>query len=275
LLAFSESKIGMMQGRLSPQYLGRIQSFPVNNWEQELHDCKNLGIELVEWTIDEIFYDQNPIVSKTGTNHINEILAELDLRVPSITCDYFMEKPFWGQDGNKTYGKLKTIIEGMINIGAQLLVIPLVDNASINNTHGYQAEIFQKLLQDYEKETIFVVFETDLNPRKCKEFISEFDPKHFGINYDIGNSASLGYDVDEEFREYGDRILNVHVKDREFNGNTVPLGDGAANFQAVVRNLRALNYQGNYILQTARAGDNAHIEAIQKYRSFWMEQLTI
>ena len=275
MLAFSESKIGMMQGRLSPQYLGRIQSFPVNSWEQELHDCKNLGIELVEWTIDEIFYDQNPIVSKTGTNHINDILAELDLRVPSITCDYFMEKPFWGQDGYKTYGKLKTIIEGMINIGAQLLVIPLVDNASINNTHEYQAEFFQKLLQDYEKETIFVVFETDLNPRKFKEFISEFDPKHFGINYDIGNSASLGYDVDEEFREYGDRILNVHVKDRELNGNTVPLGDGAANFQAVVRNLRALNYQGNYILQTARAGDNAHIEAIQKYRSFWMEQLTI
>ena len=274
-MAFPENKIGMMQGRLSPQYLGKIQCFPVNNWEQELRDCKNLGIELVEWTIDEIFYDQNPIVSKAGTNYINEILAELDLRVPSVTCDYFMENPFWGKDGNKTYGKLKTIIEGMIDIESRLLVIPLVDNSSLKNTHEYQAEIFHKLLHDYEKETVFIVFETDLNPRKSKEFISEFDPMQFGINYDIGNSASLGYDVDEEFREYGERILNVHVKDREFKGNTVPLGAGAANFQAVVGNLRALNYQGNYILQTARAGDNAHVEAIKKYKSFWMQQLTI
>lgn len=264
-----------MQGRLSPQYLGKIQSFPVNNWEQELRDCKNLGIELIEWTIDEIFYGQNPFVSKTGVSQIKEILAELDLRVPSITCDYFMENPFWGKEGNKTYDKLKTIIEGMIEIETRLLVIPLVDNSSLKNTDDYQAEIFQKLIHDYEQETICIVFETDLDPITSKEFISEFDPKQFGINYDIGNSASLGYDVDEEFRAYGERILNVHVKDREFKGNTVPLGAGAANFQAVVRNLRNLDYKGNYILQTARAGENAHIEAIQKYRSFWIEQLTL
>ena len=204
--AYPEDNIGIMQGRLSPQYLDKIQSFPVNNWEQELRDCKKLQIKLLEWTIDEIFYDQNPIVSKTGVRHINEILAELDLKVPSVTCDYFMENPFWGEEGDKTYSKLKTIIEGMLEINSRLLVIPLVDNSSLSKTDEYQAETFQKLICGYEQENISIVFETDLDPRRNREFISDFNPDKFGINYDIGNSASLGYNVDEEFREYGERI---------------------------------------------------------------------
>ena len=264
-----------MQGRLSPQYLGRVQSFPVDNWVKELRDCKNLGIKLVEWTIDEISFDQNPIISKSGVNYINEVMEELGIGIPSVTCDYFMENPFWSEKGNETYGKLKKIIEGMIEIHSKLLVIPLVDNSSLKKTDNYQAEIFQRLLYDYNDEEICIVFETDLDPTENKDFISDFDPQYFGINYDIGNSASLGYDVDEEFGAYGVRVLNVHVKDRKFKGDTVPLGTGAANFRSVVQNLRNSNYQGNYILQTARARDNNHIETIRKYKSFWAEQMTI
>jgi hexulose-6-phosphate isomerase len=263
-----------MQGRLSPQHQNRIQTFPANSWEQELRDCKKLEIELVEWTIDEIFFEQNPILSKVGVNKINEVLSELELKVPSLTCDYFMENPFWGKEGDKTYGRLKMIIEGMIEIKSRILVIPLVDNASLKNTNNNQVKMFQKLIHDYEQEDIVIVFETDLDPRTSKEFISEFDPIQFGINYDIGNSASLGYDVNDEFKAYGERIINVHVKDREFKGSTVPLGEGAADFEAVVRNLKTVGYQGNYILQTARAKDGAHDEAIKKYRRFWIEQLS-
>ena len=131
------------------------------------------------------------------------------------------------------------------------------------------------MIQDYEQEDVYIAFETDLDPRLNREFISEFDPKQFGINYDIGNSASLGYEVNDEFRAYGERIINVHVKDREFNGNTVPLGEGAVKFDEVVKNLRNVNYQGNYILQTARAKDNNHAGAIRQYKCFWIDQMSL
>ena len=34
------------------------------------------------------------------------------------------------------------------------------------------------------------------------------------VNYDSGNSASLGYSVTEEFAAYGNRIGSIHIKDR-------------------------------------------------------------
>ena len=73
-----------------------------------------------------------------------------------------------------------------------------------------------------------IVFESDYTPIKLKNFIDQLSPESFGINYDIGNSASMGFDPIEEIETYGQRILNVHIKDRLFNGATVPLGSGDA-----------------------------------------------
>ena len=69
-----------------------------------------------------------------------------------------------------------------------------------------------------------------MRPKQVKHFISKLDSKYFGINYDIGNSASLGFDPKEEFTSYGKRISNVHIKDRVLNGGPVTLGKGNADF---------------------------------------------
>jgi hexulose-6-phosphate isomerase len=88
----------------------------------------------------------------------------------------------------------------------------------------------------------------------------------FGVNYDIGNSASLGFNPKEEIQAYGPRILNVHVKDRRMGGTTVPLGTGNADFPTVFRALRRAGYRGDFILQTARAEDGDHAGALRRYR---------
>jgi hexulose-6-phosphate isomerase len=49
-------------------------------------------------------------------------------------------------------------------------------------------------------------------------------------------------------------------------GTTVPLGAGDAKFDAVLSSLSRLNYQGNFILQTARAVHNEHSEVLSVYR---------
>ncbi len=73
------------------------------------------------------------------------------------------------------------------------------------------------------------------------------------MNYDSGNSSSLGYEVGEEFAAYGHRIGSVHIKDRRLGGGTVPLGTGNADLPAVFRGLAALGYHGDYVLQIARS----------------------
>jgi len=100
------------------------------------------------------------------------------------------------------------------------------------------------------------------------EFISDFDPQFFGINYDMGNSASLAFIPKEEFAAYGDRITNVHVKDRIRFGTTVPLGTGDTDFKSVFLGLKNLSYEGNYILQAARDQNGNHAEAVEMYANF-------
>jgi hexulose-6-phosphate isomerase len=105
--------------------------------------------------------------------------------------------------------------------------------------------------------------------------MERFDPSVFGVNYDIGNSAALGFDPQEELLCYGERILNVHVKDRLLGGATVPLGTGNADFEKVFASLGALGYRGNYIMQTARANEGLHAAALAKYRNMiarWIDR---
>ena len=76
----------------------------------------------------------------------------------------------------------------------------------------------------------------------------------------------MGFEPMEEFSAYGDRIMNVHVKDRELNGYTVPLGNGNANFPLVFKLLEEFSYKGNYILQTARSETGDHLGYIREFK---------
>ena len=121
-----------------------------------------------------------------------------------------------------------------------------------------QANLFRQL-------GLRIIFESDLAPASLKEFITQLPGDTFGINYDIGNSAALGYNPQEEFATYGNRIVNVHIKDRTLGGTTVPLGTGNANFPNIFNLLSNVGYNGNLILQTARSINNDHAGALRQY----------
>ena len=67
----------------------------------------------------------------------------------------------------------------------------------------------------------------------------------------------------------------MHIKDRLLGGTTVPLGSGSADFEAVFSSLANIGYNGNYILQTARAHAGDHANVICNYRDMaanWISQ---
>jgi len=277
LKGHSWQKIGMMQGRLSPIRNGRIQSFPHENWRSEIAEATQLNIQKIEWTIDSEEFPSNPLVSSSGRNEINLTIDEWRMIVPSVTCDYFMENPPWRNSEDTVKANLKSIINGMHQIDSEILVIPLVDNSSIKDSSytSYVIDYFKELEQHLVDSNVRVAFETDLPPDEFCSFIENFNPTRFGINYDIGNSASLGFNPLEEFDAYRKRIINVHVKDRILKGTTVPLGEGNADFELVFDLLADSDYKGNYILQTARALDGNHAASIVKYSNQvigWLEE---
>ncbi len=102
-------------------------------------------------------------------------------------------------------------------------------------------------------------------------FIAKFPADSFGVNFDIGNSASLGWDPDIEIPAIGPRIINVHVKDRVRGGTTVALGQGNADFPRVFGLLSQQGYDGFFILQTARATDDDHAGVLSRYRQLVLD----
>ena len=274
------AKVGVMQGRLSPIINNRIQQFPWHSWPNEFVLASKIDIKLIEWTIDTFEFRKNPLISSNQWHEINLIMEKTNISIPSVTCDYFMENPPWKTDLKLVKEGISSILHGMRNIRSTILVIPLVDNSSLPDSISVKMieNLFTDLIPEIIQNKLQIAFECDLNPEKLSEFISKFDRNYFGINYDIGNSASLGFNPTEEFRAYGSRIINVHVKDRKLNGTSVPLGEGDADFLGIFRLLHKENYQGNLILQTARSKDGKDSEVLVKYKKLvenWWEEAKI
>ena len=267
-------KIGFMQGRLSPMLDGKIQAFPWLNWRNEIEAAGHIDINLMEWTIDQADLYENPLMTLDGRKEISSLCQEHGLSIPSLTGDCFMQSPFWKTSDIDLCNKLKAdfiaVIHACSDIGLKIVVVPLVDNGRLN-TQEHEDNLVNFLLQQdslLKDLDVKIVFESDFAPYDLKRFISRFESNSFGINYDIGNSAALGFDPTEEFSAYGDRILNAHVKDRILNGTTVPLGSGSADFSKVFSLFKSINYNSNYILQTARATDGEHANLICEYKKF-------
>ena len=266
--------IGFMQGRLSPMIGGTIQAFPWDCWQHEIVAAKSIDISIMEWTLDQDRLYENPIMTASGQREIISLCNNHNFSIPSLTGDCFMQAPFWKVDNAAHCERLKAdfraIINSCSNIGVEFVVVPLVDGGSLDNLRQENILVdFLSLQQNRLNELgVRIIFESDFEPVELNRFISRLDSDVFGINYDIGNSASLGLNPLDEFKFIGDRILNVHVKDRLFKGTTVPLGDGDADFNAVYSLLKSHNYDANYILQTARASDDRHLEVLQQYKKF-------
>jgi hexulose-6-phosphate isomerase len=273
----TKSSIGFIQGRLSPITNNRIQQFPWDTWQNEFSIASKNDINLIEWTIDTFKFYLNPLINLNQWEEINTIARKNNILIPSVTCDYFMENPPWKSDINLIKKGIIAIFQGMKNISAKILVVPLVDNSSLLDSSNADTvkNLFINLIPEMIQNNIQIAFECDLNPEELLHFISEFDKNYFGVNYDIGNSASLGFDPNKEFEAYGSRITNVHVKDRKINGPTIPLGEGDADFLRIFGLLHEVNYQGNLILQTARSKEGKDAEVLVKYKKlvegWWRE----
>jgi len=271
-------KIGFMQGRLSPQVNSRIQAFPWEYWRIEFAVAQKANFHLMEWTLDQESLYENPLLTIEGQEEIKKLCETYKINIPSLTGDCFMQDPLWKSKGKKHKAleiDFIEIIKGCVATGINLIVIPLVDNGKLENMkqENNLVAFLESQANFISMHNVRIAFESDYEAFELSRFIDRLDPALFGINYDIGNSAALGFNAQIEFSAYGSRIINVHVKDRVLGGSTVALGKGDANFDMIFNELTKINYQGNFILQTARAINNNHSEVLIKYRDLTLEWL--
>ncbi len=263
-------RIGFMQGRLSPLIDGKIQAFPWPYWRGEFALAAQAGLYCMEWTLDADRIAENPLMTADGRAEIARLSQAHGVRIPSLTADFCMQAPFWKVAGAEQAGRIATLERVLLacaGAGIGMMVVPLVDHGALAN--AAERVVLETTLLKFQPllraHGLAIAFESDFPPAELVAFIGNFPEQLFGINYDIGNSASLGWDPAEEISRLAPRILNVHVKDRPRGGTTVPLGEGAADLPKVFALLRAAGYCGNFILQTARAAEGAHFETLRRY----------
>ena len=264
LLPLSATKIGVMQGRLLPKYQGRYQAHPIGYWEDEFEIAASLGVDLIEFILDYNDFEENPLMSASGCEKIIEIANQSGVKVKTICADYFMDAPLHSTDLNVATLSAAVLRELIINsrtIGVTDIVLPLVDQSSVRDSESQDQFIraIEPFLPYLDENNMNLNLETDLDPTAFKNLLNQINSDRVTVNYDTGNSAGLGYDPEQEFAAYGDRITDIHIKDRVKNGFSVCLGQGSADFTQIFKCVQNYGYSGPFIMQAFRDDDGLEI----------------
>jgi sugar phosphate isomerase/epimerase len=266
-----------MQGRLLPKYKGRYQAHPVGYWKDEFQIASQFGLDCIEFIIDYEGAEANPMLSDGGQEEIIEVVDRTGVAVKTVCADFFMEAPLHSAK-KETVSYALEVLSQLIRTGFQIglsdIVIPCVDNSSIKD--GSQMERFiarlSSALPEAEAANINLALETDLGPQEFAKLLDRFSSRRVTVNYDTGNSASLGFDPVEEMDCYGGRISDIHIKDRLLGGGSVELGTGDVQFGKFFDALARCNYEGPFILQAYR--DDEGLEIFKKQLSWFLPSLS-
>jgi hexulose-6-phosphate isomerase len=265
--------LGIMQGRMVPPTDNRIQCFPCERWADEFELAAQAGLDCIEWIYDLYGADVNPLATDSGLEKLRELSLQHKVKVLSICADYFMDKPLVRASQVELEDRLRTfhwLLERGRLIGINRMVIPFVDASRIDTQEEFDevVSLLKRILEETRKTGIEIHLETSLNPTRFAELLSRLPDPRLKVNYDSGNSSSLGYAPREEFAAYGERVGSVHIKDRLLGASTVPLGTGDADFAALAEGLRKVAYKGDFILQVARGTSGDEVAWARQNRTF-------
>ena len=237
--------IGPMLGRLTPlKDPATGQEFPAQ-WKDELLSLDTIGANCVEWVI--VSGESNPIFSEDLSQY------------PIISVNLH-----WFTIENLSMKKVDNICKHMLKQCIFNLTIPLMDATSIIFKKPRE-KIIKKIVKLAKKHPrINFSLETELSAFHLLPIVN-LAPNLY-VTYDTGNTTSYGYsDHRGEIMMYGNKINNVHLKDRCFDGPSVKPFLGDANFKEIFETLRGINYRGPYILETYRGNKGDEINTMTQY----------
>jgi L-ribulose-5-phosphate 3-epimerase len=270
------TNIGIIQGRLVTPVENRIQCFPRERWADEFELASQAGLDCIEWIYDLYGADANPLATDAGVKKLLELQRIHKVKILSLCADYFMDRPLVRAAPAELEDRLKTLfwlMEQGHGIGINRVVVPFVDASRIDTPDELEGviKVLQEVLLAAERIGIEIHLETSLDPAGFAILLARLPHPLLKVNYDSGNSASLGYAPRDEFAAYGARVGSVHIKDRRLGASTVPLCTGDTDFIALAECLRKVDYKGDFILQVARGVSGDEVAWARQNRKFVLE----
>ena len=249
-------KLGVLQGRLQPPEDGHIQEFPTK-WFAEFKLLKDLDLHCLEWIITKPSFATNPILS------INYNFATFP--ISSICVDHIIDPQI--QETKFLKENLESVCEMAISNNVPCITIPLLEESSMESPERRKqfGDAIESLAAEYP--SLSFSFEAELGIPELTEIVSRRD--NFYVTYDTGNITSYGLNHAEYVEKLAPKINNVHIKDRTFAAQTVEPLTGDTDFKTIFKSLKNIDYQGPYILQTARGEDGLEKQTIKKHKKIF------
>ena len=245
-------RIGIMQGRLSNKQGKPLQSFPWNSWKKEFLRAHSIGFKQIEWLVDGVNDDDNPIASVNGRKEISLLSIKYDVSINSLCAHALIDGKLLsnGKNQKDALEKFSKILFWASEARIEYVILPVMDAMSIQT--GESKERLRKVLHEVvDSYTPKVLLESDLSAIQLKEFLDEVDLENIGVLYDLGNATAMGFDIESELKLLYPLIEEVHIKDRYINnGISDRLGMANTSFDKAIKILKKSFWNGSLVLET-------------------------
>jgi len=249
--------IGILQGRLTRPWNGKLQCFPREGWEAEFDLARKCGLEAIELFVETGHNPDNPVWSEGGRKRLRELSRASGVATPTLCADCFMATPFHSEPERAV-----PILQTLIGFGFRRIVLPFYEKAELRSSQD--VDRLCQALNGVDRKGVELELETSL---PAVELIPLIDRLGAGVCYDLGNTTAFGHNLPGDIRLLGSRIGHVHVKDkRRADGQNVLLGTGDTDFRSAFAALREIGYAGDYTMETFRGDDP--VETARKHAAF-------
>ena len=248
------NRFGIIQGRLiKPPTNDLLQYFPPN-WIDEINIAKIFKFGFIEFFKDRDFNQICPFYTKEGFKIVFDVLNLKDFKSYSFCDDFFIKKNILEYKFLKKYFKDMSLNLSIIK--TKIYVLPLYEKSNLNkknfNKFSKKIDLISSILN---KKKIVLALETDLEVKFIDSLFKKIRNKNIYLVYDTGNRVKNGTDQFKEILNLKAKIIHIHIKDKNHQGNNVVIGRGIVNFKNVFFALKKINYRKNFTFETNRGSD--------------------
>ena len=219
-----------------------------------------LGLQT--WTCRNMTFDQVvDFAVKHGITHIQFIAAHLDPNGPKE--ESLRKKEILDRKGLVAYsfGVNKTSTDKEANrklfefaklMGIKVIIVEPRNMEEWDSLEQLVKEYDIKLaIHNHGRGTVYG------DPATVKKVLAERD-RRIGVCLDIGHVVGAGFDAAEVFRSYGDRVYDMHFKDKtvekDANGKATPvdteIGKGDTKYPALFAEIKKSKLSGVMAIET-------------------------
>lgn len=217
--------------------------------------AKNCGLDGVEVGVGGAA-EKLQIADPKARDRYKEQVKATGVVVSSLSMDLLNGNPLFSDPQAPAW--VAQCIDAAKDLGAVGILVPFFGKADLRAGKEYKkAEVdalisrAKDLAPKAKEAGVMLGLENTLSAKLNLEILERIDSPAVGVYYDIGNSTGGGYDVPAEIRELKGRMCLIHFKD----GGSY-LGEGKVKMEPVAESLKAIEYKGWIVLETACPSKN-------------------